>query len=731
MKIDRNETNRLKLIGVAGACIGWALSCINTSSPAVPPLLLTMNDTAVSINDTVVLHVKAADADREPLRYLWSFDEGATFPDTTDSAWNVVVWGEADTGNKLVIVKAVKNSGLESSPESIDVEVLLNAPHMASLKDTTIFINDTMTFFARAEDPNGRITRYIWAVDSSDFTDTTLKGAKVFSWVYAQEGLRSVRVKALDDDGLESNIATSLVTVRKGIPSVRAMNDTTVSVNDTVVFCVEGSDTNGAVLSFAWSFDGAAYDLVTDSGGPFPIWIQENEGPCTVWVKGIDDDGVESAPDSFIIRVLLNAPVVAAIPDTVVYRDDTVRISLTASDTNGTIEEYYWDENGDGWDDTTLEPVKDIFYYGSDTCVWIAGARDDDGLVTADTFIIVFTPLPFVPFMAYPADSSVEFFRTFDSTLKERKLVFSFGVQDLDGVPDTTISYILRLRPENGENELVYTGTDTSFTVVGLDTVPYLWQLTAADSNGYSIAVNGSFRCLWQRAMDFIGHSIITGMGSFEGTGGFRMEVLETFREKCGHPDAVKAVGPLVTGLFSKSPRDDSCLAVAGKTSYHIYDSLRLYPDLNADIWVMMLGVNGNFYDFLERFYIVALMEAIHARNRDCEMYVLNGIPVPDSVDPVYSDSAVAVFQQRVLEFNSYLEEKAEERRANGWKIQIVDAFSALSEDSAWVLEYYYDPIHPNEKGYELLAREILKTMGLSPSSPAKRKRSVGVNAAP
>jgi hypothetical protein len=224
-----------------------------------------------------------------------------------------------------------------------------------------------------------------------------------------------------------------------------------------------------------------------------------------------------------------------------------------------------------------------------------------------------------------------------------------------------------------------------------------------------------------QRQVCFFGHSIVVGVGSSTGKrGGFREDVLEGLRSAFGHQLSAKPVGPIVTGFFTDSPIDDSCLAVPSKTSYHMYDSLRLHPALNADIWVMMLGVNGDFYNTFERFYIVSLMENIHARNPNCELYVLNGLPLPDSIDPSFSDSTTSAIHQRLLDFNTYLEEKVNERAAIGWHIKLVDAFSAVSRDSAWVPEYFLDPLHPNDEGYVQLGAKILETMGIAPPGPAK-----------
>jgi hypothetical protein len=126
-------------------------------------------------------------------------------------------------------------------------------------------------------------------------------------------------------------------------------------------------------------------------------------------------------------------------------------------------------------------------------------------------------------------------------------------------------------------------------------------------------------------------------------------------------------------------------------------------PDLHADRWVVMIGVNGDYYGFWERYYTSALLDAIYRRDRNSSIYVLNGLPLPDTLDVEYHD--------RLASFNVMLETMVADWQAGGRDIHLVDAFTALAPDSLFPSEYIMDKLHPNRAGYDILGREIIEVM--------------------
>jgi hypothetical protein len=237
----------------------------------------------------------------------------------------------------------------------------------------------------------------------------------------------------------------------------------------------------------------------------------------------------------------------------------------------------------------------------------------------------------------------------------------------------------------------------------GLDTAVYYWLLLGEDTRGNLLVDKGSFVNILDHEICFIGHSIVVGMGGSRDKGGFRSGVIDSLRDATSALRRVRCVGPLTTTFWEGSP-DDSCLAVNGAQARHIYDSLYMHPDLNADEWVLSVGVNGDYYNFWERYYTVALIEAIYRRNNAASIYVLNGLPLPDTMGVERIS--------RLNTFNATIEGSVSDWQNAGRSIYLVDAFHALAPDSSFPDQYFTDHLHPNDSGYAVIASEILDVMG-------------------
>jgi hypothetical protein len=172
--------------------------------------------------------------------------------------------------------------------------------------------------------------------------------------------------------------------------------------------------------------------------------------------------------------------------------------------------------------------------------------------------------------------------------------------------------------------------------------------------------------------------------------------------------------------------QDDSCMAANGKQAFDIYDSLSLHPDVNADLWVFMNGVNDGYDRYPGWYYCVTSMDMMHSRNPKSEIYVINGLPLPhDTSDALYSVDSTA--RQNLVIFNHLLDSSVTQHRQlwrprgdNG--VWLVDANTPLSNpnDSTYNPIYFSDFIHPNQLGYEYIARLILAAMRSAVSSLLK-----------
>jgi lysophospholipase L1-like esterase len=215
----------------------------------------------------------------------------------------------------------------------------------------------------------------------------------------------------------------------------------------------------------------------------------------------------------------------------------------------------------------------------------------------------------------------------------------------------------------------------------------------------------------------------VVGQQGLSGMGGFRRTVIDTLRGRSGYPLEIGCAGVIVSGLLSPS-QDDSSMAQSGETAFDIYDSLSTHSSVNADLWIFMNGVNDGYSSFPGLYYCENTLDMMHLRNPKSEIYVINGLPLPrDTADALYTiDSTM---RKNLLVFNRKLDSAVTARRTQ-WRarnencVWLVNAFTALSSsagDTTYNTAYFSDFIHPNQAGYEVLAKLILSTMNSAGSA--------------
>jgi hypothetical protein len=222
-----------------------------------------------------------------------------------------------------------------------------------------------------------------------------------------------------------------------------------------------------------------------------------------------------------------------------------------------------------------------------------------------------------------------------------------------------------------------------------------------------------------------MGHSIVTGFGCQNGTGGFRRMIIDTLRAKAGLGKRIGCEGPLTTPYLLPAG-DDSCLAVGGKTCAAIYDSMHVYSSANADLWVYMNGVNEG-YDFptndkygIWANYTAVSIDSMHGRNPQSEIYVFSGLPFPKDTIADFNHRVDSVFKKNLPVFNHMLDSVVTLRRqdwsARGqggvWLVNVYDSLAkAPVSDSVSNPLYFVDFLHPNQQGYDVMGRQLLRTM--------------------
>jgi hypothetical protein len=327
----------------------------------------------------------------------------------------------------------------------------------------------------------------------------------------------------------------------------------------------------------------------------------------------------------------------------------------------------------------------------------LIGAIDDDGLLSVDTFNITFNCPPEINIVKPKLSDTLVF--------REQQFPLLFRFEALITDPNSDPFSVSMYLKENGDYRQVYSGDGDSMAIRIESPGEIRWMISAQDNLGNKQQKEGVLVIIRQHTICFLGHSIVAGDGGNGKAGGFRAGVLKGLRDSLGPFESIKTVGPLCTKNMKEYRTDDSCMAVSGIKAKDMLFVFRAFPDLKADIWVFMMGANSEFNkDELK--YTVNLIDEMYSRNPQSRVYVLNSSPISNSQNRFLSN------------FNQELSDSVSTKKSEGKEIALVDIFTLLTNEGEFDQTFFYDNVHPNQTGYDMMSEEILQVM-LNPDSPA------------
>ncbi len=774
---------------MAGVLAGiLLLQCSDRISSVRKPLVITAAaDSTVLVNDTLRIKVSAQGANSEPVSYVW-FTDNSTAADTSADSILAQVFTIADTGRRCVVVKAINRGGAVSAPDSLHVCVRWVRPAITLRFVNPIAVADTELCIAVPVDSCGTIQTFRWTIDSFAF----MTKSDSVRWLFNDKvnAMHTIRLSAVDNNGFVSDTDSVKVLVLLRRPMVALTpHDTAVYSFTSLKFTASGSDSDGTVVRYSWMLDGRPvadlYDSLTES------WGAGSVGAHFLTVAAVNADSLASLPDSAVITVMQGGPMVNSLHDTTIWSFDTLWIACQASDPNGTIVEYLWNySGGSSWNDSTTTPVHAVMYSSSGQFSTIIGARDNHGLIGADTVITlvkkggpVLTPLHdttissldtlhiacrtydsngtivkylwnlsggaiwtdstvaathsmlyagsaqvravvgardnhglfgadtfTVNYNMGPESLSVAMPKLFDTILVSQNspvcsLSFGYGAV---GTNLSAITYTVMWGASGDSLTAVYQGSNQSFQIGGIGPGAYSWKIIARDGFRHQVSKSGTVTVLREYLVAFVGHSIVAGIGGDLINGGFREGILDSIRAHLGPYERAKAVGPVTPPYMASTNIDDSCLALGGATGFEVWQSLSaIATQLTADAWVLMSGVNDN-YAPVGLTYVIMMMDIMHTRNPNSRIYVLNGVVRPNAT---YNNSFVDG-DYWLPSFNQGLADSIRARQSSTYAIFQVNADSALCPGDTFSPTLMpADSLHPNQAGYDTLAKSIYSEM--------------------
>ena len=327
--------------------------------PGPPSANAGTNQTITLPTNSVTLTGSGSETNGTIVSYAWTQLSGpgtASFG-TGDQA-STAVSGLVQ-GTYRFELTVTDNSGVTASAT---VQVTVNAappvpgaPSANAGPDQTITLpTNSVTLSGSGSETNGTIVTYAWTQVTGPSTATIANAGSAATGVSGLvQGTYAFRLTVTDNSGVTATDAM-LVTVNPatpvpGPPSANAGPDQTITLpTNSVTLSGSGSETNGTIVSYAWTqVTGPGTATITAAGSAVTAVSGLVQGTYEFKLTVKDNSGV-TATDVMFVTVKA-APVVPGPPSANAGNDQTITLPINSamlsgsgSETNGTIVSYAW-----------------------------------------------------------------------------------------------------------------------------------------------------------------------------------------------------------------------------------------------------------------------------------------------------------------------------------------------------------------------------------------------------
>jgi len=373
--------------------------------------------------------------------------------------------------------------------------VVPGSPVVSAGSNQTITLpTNSVTLAGSGSETNGTIVSYAWTQTGGPTSPAVTFGSSSAATTTVsnlQQGTYTFQLKITDALGITAT-ATVTVTVNPapaGPPSANAGSNQTITLpTNSVTLKGSGSETNGSIVSYAWtqvSPTSPTASIGTPSSAATTV-SNLQQGTYTFKLTVTDNSGVTA---SATVTVTVNpAPVVPGPPvasagadQTITLPTNSVTLTGSGSETNGTIVSYAWKQTGG--------PTSPAVSFGSSsaatttvgnlqqgTYTFQLTVTDNSGVTATDNVNVTVNAAPVTPGspVANAGSNQTITLPTNSVTLKgtgseTNGSIVSFAWAQLAGGPGTaTIS----------------APTSATTTVSNLQQGTYTFQLTVTDNSG-------------------------------------------------------------------------------------------------------------------------------------------------------------------------------------------------------------------------------------------------------
>ncbi len=331
-----------------------------TVNPAVgPPVADAGTDQIITLpTSSGTLTGSGSEVNGTIASYAWSQVSG---PSTA----TIAAAGQPQTGVSNLVqgvyrfqLKVTDNAGVSGTATvQVTVNPAVGPPVADAGTNQTITLpNSSVTLTGSGSEVNGAIASYAWSQVSGPSTATIAAAGQPQTGVSnLVQGVYRFQLKVTDNAGVSAT-ATVQVTVNAapvvpGPPSANGGPDQTITLPvNSITLAGSGSETNGTIVSFAWSQTGGPSAATIAAAGQAQTGISDLvEGVYTFQLKVTDNSGV-TATD--VVTVTVNAAVpVPGAPSAnagsnqiITLPANNATLTGSGSETNGTIVGYSWSQ---------------------------------------------------------------------------------------------------------------------------------------------------------------------------------------------------------------------------------------------------------------------------------------------------------------------------------------------------------------------------------------------------
>ncbi|KMQ49394.1 Glycoprotein gp2 [Chitinispirillum alkaliphilum] len=254
----------------------------------------------------------------------------------------------SDTGKVEISASARDDDGRYSAWKTLVIEVKPGYPVMDSLvtDKSVLYTRDSVMVKFGAHDPNGTIESYYFS-HGQGFEPVE---GNEFAWTPPEAGTFTLKVFAIDNDGLHSDTLSTTAEVNEYTASLDNITTDTdrdeIFILSPVRFTVHGNVTGGGNLDNITLVLGSADPQTKSAEGDSAVFeitfTQDQAGTQVLKFSGTDDLGRITDTLYDTVNVRTGRPVVVSIetdpePDTI-FVNTQVTFTVTAEDTNGTVD---------------------------------------------------------------------------------------------------------------------------------------------------------------------------------------------------------------------------------------------------------------------------------------------------------------------------------------------------------------------------------------------------------